>query len=37
MIGALIFVALIFGWALLLGRMMGGTGTWLPTGGRDGR
>jgi hypothetical protein len=30
----LIFVAIIFAWALLLGRTMGGTGTWLPTGGR---
>lgn len=30
----LIFVAIIAAWALLLGRTMGGTGTWLPTGGR---
>jgi hypothetical protein len=33
MIGVLIFMALIFGWAILLGRVLGGTGTWLPTGG----
>lgn len=31
----LIFVAIIFAWALFLGRFMGGTGTWLPTGGRE--
>lgn len=35
MSGALIFLALVVGWALLLGRLMGGTGTWLPTGGKE--
>jgi hypothetical protein len=31
----LIFVFVIFAWAACLGRFMGGTGTWLPTGGRE--
>lgn len=30
--GALIFIAVIVAWALILGRSMGGTGTWYPTG-----
>lgn len=30
----LIFVAIIIAWSLFLGRFMGGTGTWLPTGGQ---
>jgi hypothetical protein len=34
MIGVLILVAVAVGWALALGRLAGGTGTWLPTGGR---
>jgi hypothetical protein len=33
--GALIFLAIIVGWAILLGRMMGGNGKWYPTGGRE--
>jgi hypothetical protein len=35
MIGGLVFVALVIAWALILGRLMGGTGSWLPSGGRD--
>lgn len=34
MIGALVFAGAVVCWAVLLGRLMGGTGTWLPTGGR---
>jgi hypothetical protein len=33
--GALIFILAVIAWALILGRLMGGTGSWLPTGGRD--
>jgi hypothetical protein len=31
----LIFVAIIIAWGFILGRTMGGTGTWFPTGGRE--
>jgi hypothetical protein len=34
MSGAVIIIPAVFGWALLLGRLMGGTGTFLPTGAR---
>lgn len=33
MIGPLVFVALVVVWALVLGRVFGGS--WLPTGGRE--
>lgn len=32
----LVFVAVVVGWGAPLGRLMGGTGTWLPTGGAVG-
>lgn len=32
----LVFVFVVVGWGALLGRVMGGTGTWLPTGGAVG-
>jgi hypothetical protein len=33
--GAVIFLLVVVCWAVALGRLAGGTGTWLPTGGRS--
>jgi hypothetical protein len=32
MSAAVAIIPIVFGWALLLGRLLGGTGKWLPTG-----